>query len=116
MSLPDTVANPDWDFLGVTLAIVVSLCVLAFLVGWLSARLLKLDHGQQAALMFGLGMNNNGTGLVLASLTLAAHPEVLLPIIFYNLVQHVVAGTVDWILGCTPAYQRASLALANPLP
>jgi BASS family bile acid:Na+ symporter len=40
-------------------------------------------------------MNNNGTGLVLASMTLADHPRVLLPIIFYNLVQHLVAGTVD---------------------
>jgi BASS family bile acid:Na+ symporter len=46
--------------------------------------------------MFGLGMNNNGTGLVLASVTLANHPLVMLPIIFYNLVQHLVAGVVDY--------------------
>ena len=45
--------------------------------------------------MFGLGMNNNGTGLVLASMALADHPGVLLPIIFYNLVQHLIAGLVD---------------------
>ena len=48
--------------------------------------------------MFGLGMNNNGTGLVLASMALADHPQVLLPIIFYNLVQHLVAGMVDYLL------------------
>jgi len=48
--------------------------------------------------MFGLGMNNNGTGLVLASLALADHPRVLLPILFYNLVQHLVAGGVDFAL------------------
>ncbi len=45
--------------------------------------------------MFGLGMNNNGTGLVLASMALADHPRVMLPIIFYNLVQHLIAGIVD---------------------
>jgi BASS family bile acid:Na+ symporter len=43
-------------------------------------------------------MNNNGTGLVLASMALADHPRVLLPIILYNLVQHLVAGCVDLIL------------------
>jgi len=31
----------------------------------LIARLLKTDPAQRASLMFGLGMNNNGTGLVL---------------------------------------------------
>lgn len=98
VSLPQAVADPDWDFLAVTLAIVVTLCVLAFASGWLIARLLKTDRGQQASLMFGLGMNNNGTGLVLASMTLAAHPLVLLPIIFYNLVQHLVAGAVAALL------------------
>ena len=97
VSLPQTIANPDWDFLGVTLAIVMSLCLLAFTSGWLIARLLNTDLAQQAALMFGLGMNNNGTGLVLASMTLAAHPRVMLPIIFYNLAQHLVAGVVGFI-------------------
>jgi BASS family bile acid:Na+ symporter len=52
--------------------------------------------------MYGLGMNNNGTGLVLAGAALAAHPQVLLPIIVYNLVQHLVAGAVGAILGDTP--------------
>ena len=62
----------------------------------LIARLLGVSRSDQIALMFGLGMNNNGTGLVLASMALADHPRVLLPIIFYNLVQHLVAGTVDY--------------------
>ena len=47
------------------------------------------------SLMFGLGMSNNGTGLVLASMSLSDHPQVMLPIIFYNLVQHLVAGFAD---------------------
>jgi len=45
-----------------------------------------------------LGMNNNGTGLVLASLTLSSYPNIMVPIIFYNLLQHIVAGTVYQIM------------------
>jgi hypothetical protein len=45
--------------------------------------------------MFGLGMTNNGTGLVIAAGALAQFPAVMVPIIFYNLVQHVVAGCAD---------------------
>jgi len=98
ISLPQTVANPDWDFLGVILAIVLGMCVLAFSSGWLLAHFLNVDHAQKTSLMFSLGMNNNGTGLVLASMALAAFPRVMLPIIFYNLVQHLVAGYADFVL------------------
>jgi BASS family bile acid:Na+ symporter len=109
VSLPQTISNPDWDFLAVTLAIVISLCLLAFTSGWLIARLMKMDLSQQAALMFGLGMNNNGTGLVLASMTLSAHPRVMLPIIFYNLAQHLVAGGVDYVI-----FRKAAPEEARP--
>jgi BASS family bile acid:Na+ symporter len=95
VSLPQVVADPDWDFLGVLLALVVGLCVVAFAAGWGLARLVRAGPAQRAALMFGLGMNNNGTGLVLAATALAAYPRVLLPVIGYNLVQHLVAGGVD---------------------
>lgn len=98
VSLPEAVANPDADFLVVILVITLSLCVIAFVSGWLIARFFKVDDSTRAALMFGLGMNNNGTGLVLASMALADHPRVMLPIIFYNLVQHLVAGSVDHLL------------------
>ncbi len=48
--------------------------------------------------MFGLGRNNNGTGLVLASIALGSQPLVMLPTIVYNLVQHLIAGGVDALL------------------
>jgi BASS family bile acid:Na+ symporter len=99
LSLPGVVADPDWDFLVMTLAIVAGLCVLAFTAGWMIARLLGADSPQRTSLTFGLGMNNNGTGLVLAATALADRPQVLLPVILYNLVQHVVAGCVDVMLG-----------------
>jgi BASS family bile acid:Na+ symporter len=102
VSLPRAVADPDPDFLAVTLAIVAGLCVLAFASGWSISRLLKASPARRTSLMFGLGMNNNGTGLVLASLALAHHPRVMLPIISYNLVQHLVAGLVDRLFCRTP--------------
>ncbi|HET6879906.1 MAG TPA: bile acid:sodium symporter [Pirellulales bacterium] len=95
ISLPQALGNPDIDFLAVMVVIAVGLCAIAFAAGWAIARLLRVGHADEASLMFGLGMNNNGTGLVLASMALADHPRAMLPIIFYNLVQHLVAGTVD---------------------
>ena len=98
VSLPQAIAQPDPDFLVATLAIVIGLCVLMFAAGWSIARLFRAARDRRVALMFGLGMNNNGTGLVMASLALAGHPRVLLPIIFYNLVQHLVAGAANRII------------------
>ncbi|TGK17201.1 Na+-dependent transporter [Leptospira fluminis] len=93
--LPGVFSEPDWDFLFVILVITGSLCAFAFFTGFVLARILKSSGEERSSLVFGLGMNNNGTGLVLASLSLAGYPSVMLPIIFYNLVQHIVAGYVD---------------------
>jgi BASS family bile acid:Na+ symporter len=95
ISLPRAVSKPDYDFLAVILLVAVALCSTAFAAGWLIARLLNVRRDERVSLMFGLGMNNNGTGLVLASLALSAYPQAILPIVFYNLVQHLVAGAVD---------------------
>lgn len=92
VSLPRAFADRDYDFLAVIFVIVFLLCVIAFGAGLAIARIARVDPSQRTALMFGLGMNNNGGGLVLASMALADHPLVMLPIIFYNLIQHLVAG------------------------
>jgi BASS family bile acid:Na+ symporter len=48
--------------------------------------------------MFGVGMNNNGTALVLASLAFVNTPKILVPMMFYNLVQNVIAsGAVTFV-------------------
>jgi BASS family bile acid:Na+ symporter len=91
-ALPATFAEPDWDFLAVTLVVVTGLSALGFVAGAVLARLLRVDTSRRTALVFGLGMTNNGTGLVLATAALAHLPEVLLPVIICNLVQHVVAA------------------------
>lgn len=98
IALPKAIAHPDPDFLAVMLVIGFGLCGLAFASGWGVAQLLKTNRTQRISLLFGLGMHNNGTGLVLASMALADHPRVMLPIVLYNLVQHLVAGSVDWRL------------------
>jgi BASS family bile acid:Na+ symporter len=97
VSLPRVVAQPDWDFLALALVVVLTLCVLTFAAGWTLARVLGGTQDQRTALMFGLGMNNNGAGLVLASVALANLPGVMLPLILYTLVQHVVAGAANYL-------------------
>jgi BASS family bile acid:Na+ symporter len=94
VSLPQAAAELDWDFLALVLAAVVGVCVLMFAAGWALARILGADRAQRAALVYGLGMSNNGTGLVLAASALGGYPRALLPLILYNLVQHLVAGGV----------------------
>ncbi|MDD2769204.1 MAG: bile acid:sodium symporter, partial [Methylococcus sp.] len=89
LSLPEVFAEPDIDFIAIMLVIVIALCAAAFASGYALAQIFGSDRKGTVSLMFGLGMNNNGTGLVLASMMMADHPQVMLPIIFYNLVQHV---------------------------
>jgi bile acid:Na+ symporter, BASS family len=115
ISLPQAIADPDLDFLAVTLGIVGGLCVLAFAAGWWTARLLGAGREQRIALMFALGMNNNGTGLVLASMAMADHPRVMLPIIFYNMVQHLVAGAAHAMVN-RPASPREVSVSGAPAP
>lgn len=98
LTLPNLVSHPDIDFLAVMLVIVIALCVSAFSAGYLLARLSRVSKSERVSLVFGLGMNNNGAGLVLASVALAHHPQVMLPIIFYNLAQQVIAAAVDLAL------------------
>jgi BASS family bile acid:Na+ symporter len=98
VSLPQVVAEPDWDQLALVVAAVSALCLSAFAAGWFLARLLAVGEAQARSLMFGLGMNNNGTGMVLACASLPTLPGAVLPVLAYNLVQHLVAGGVSrWL-------------------
>jgi bile acid:Na+ symporter, BASS family len=109
MSLPQTIAHPDRDFLFITLPITLGLCLAMFTFAFLLGRLLHAERDQVISLAYGLGMNNNGTALVLASLALAQFPRVMIPIIFYNLLQHIVAGGLHQFLTSEKRY-------AKPLP
>ncbi len=86
VSLPQAIADRDYDFLACTLAISAGLCSTLFAAGYVMSRLFKLERDDRTSLMFGLRMNNNGTGLVLASLALSAYPIIMVPLIFYDLI------------------------------
>lgn len=103
VSLPQIVANPDADFLVLVLVVTACLCILMFAAGWLLARVLRVSGEQQAPLVFGVGMNNNGTGLVVAAGAIPDHPLVLVPILMYNLIQHLAAGVADRLLSSKPS-------------
>src|SRR5262249_30605461 len=96
-TLPPMLGRLGGEMLAAVLGGAISFCVVAFMSGWLVAQLLRVDRGAETALIYGLGMNNNGTGLVLASATLSDWPQVTFTIICYNLVQHLVAGCVDFV-------------------
>jgi bile acid:Na+ symporter, BASS family len=98
LTLPGVIAQPDLDFVIVMLIIVILLCVVMFGAGYFLGRILRAGRAEMASMMFGLGMNNNGAGLVMASLAFSGHPSVMLPIIFYNLIQHFMAALVDKML------------------
>jgi len=94
-SLPQVVAQPDARFIVLVLGLTTAMCVGGFVIGWCLPRLFRAGRGEQTAMMFGLGMSNNGTGLVLAQATLPHHPRVLVAIIAYNVVQQIGAGLLD---------------------
>lgn len=92
ISLPVALNNWDFDFLTMILLAIILLCTLSFLSGWIIPQLLKISREEKIALTYGVGMNNNGTGLVLAAAYMSDVPLIMLPIIFYNLGQQIVAG------------------------
>jgi len=97
-ALPGVLRRPDADYLALVFGVTAVLCTSAFALGSWIGGLAGAHQAERTSLMFGLGMNNNGSGLVLASTTMADHPNVLLTIVAYNLVQQVVAGIADhWV-------------------
>ncbi|NDB95518.1 MAG: Na+-dependent transporter [Verrucomicrobia bacterium] len=98
IALPQVFVSPDWGFLSTALIFGALLCAIDFLSGWWLARILQAKTAQCLALMFGVGMNNNGTALVLASLAFVHAPKILVPMIFYNLLQNIIAsGAVTFV-------------------
>jgi bile acid:Na+ symporter, BASS family len=105
-SLPLAFNEPDPDFLALIFGVVVSLCIVCFLAGWAIPSMFESKRSERVAMTFGLGMANNGTGIVVASAALANHPLLMLPLIMYNLVQHVVAAAVGRLVSSATFQQR----------
>mgnify|MGYP003704546431 CR=1 FL=1 len=96
--LPDLIAHPDLKFISIALIAATSLCFSMFFTGYQISRLFSLPRSETASLTYGLGMNNNGGSLVLASTGLNSHPRVMLPIMLYILLQHLSAAYTDRLI------------------
>src|SRR5690242_19631143 len=70
VSLPTAFKNWDPDFLVMIIFVTTLLCVISFTAGWIIPRFFKIPPAERISFTYGLGMNNNGTGLVLASATM----------------------------------------------
>lgn len=95
LSLPAMVANPQPVQLLCVAVATIGVALVAFPVAGLLARAFRVDPPQRASLFFGMGMKNNGAGLVLVSTAFPAPGPILLPIILYNIVQHLAAAIID---------------------
>ena len=97
--LPGVIAALDWDFLALVAVAAGLMCGAAFAAGFGVARSVRADPARRAALVFGIGMANNGAGLALAAGALVGCPMALLPVVAVNLVQHLAAGWANARLG-----------------
>ncbi|TWT36990.1 Sodium Bile acid symporter family protein [Posidoniimonas corsicana] len=100
--------------LATALSLAGALCAAAFLAGWLLARSTRASGPTSAALVYSVGMHNNGVALLLADTVLPRESAVFLPIICYALVQHGLAGIVDALF--TRAQHAAGGAPATAAP
>ena len=96
--LPELISNPDIKLILLALISIATLCFSMFFAGFQISRIFSLPRSETASLTFGLGMNNNGCSLVLASTGLHNHPRVMLPIILYILLQHISAAYTDRVI------------------
>lgn len=92
VALPRFFSSPDWSFLVLAISFSVLLCATDFLAGWWFARLFRGDRAQCISLSFSVGLNNTGASLLLASPVFSGAPKILITIIFYTLVQNLIAG------------------------
>ena len=99
---PRILAAPDWAYLGMVFLFTPCLCLIDFVTGWWLGRRLGNSHPQALATMFGVGLNNNSSALVLAAPVFADRPKFLVPIILYGLIQHVVAGAATLLVTRRP--------------
>lgn len=95
---PRIFASPDWLFLGLVFIFATLLCVTDFVTGWWLGSRLGNDRTRALAMMFGVGLNNNSSAVVLAAPIFSDRPKFLVPLILYGLIQHVIAGGSMMIL------------------
>ena len=76
----------------------VSLSLLGVACAWCLKYTSALDRSSLIAFAFGLSMKHTGLALVLAGEVLQEQPRAILIIVLATILQHIVAGAVDWKL------------------
>jgi BASS family bile acid:Na+ symporter len=119
LALPSVVRSPQPLTLLFVGTSTVGLAIVAFAAAHAVARVHHADPAQRASLFFALGMKNNGAGLVLVATAMVEPGPILLPIILYNLIQHLGAAVVSRFVvdpAAEPGDERAVLPHRPPLP
>lgn len=97
LALPKAYGSPI-SVLATTTILATSLAAIGIALGWAIARLVHLPSETRTALMFGLSMKHTGLALILAGAVLSNEPLAILLIVLATLMQHVLAGIVQWWL------------------
>ena len=84
------------SLLAATTLLAIALSLVGLVLGWALAWLLGVKPQTRSALMFGLSMKHTGLALILAGAVLANQPLAILMIVLATLVQHLLAGIVQW--------------------
>lgn len=74
------------------------LCLINFVAGWFTGKAAQAEPSTRIAMLFGIGMHNNGIALLVADSLLRSDSPAFLPIIAYAMSQHIMAGVADTLL------------------
>lgn len=97
LALPKAFNSPS-SLLLATAILATSLAAVGILLGWSIAFLFRLRPETRTALMFGLSMKHTGLALILAGAVLGDEPLAILLIVLATLMQHLLAGVVQWFV------------------
>jgi BASS family bile acid:Na+ symporter len=97
LALPKAYSSPK-SLLVATAILATSLAAIGILLGWAIAALFRLRSETRTALMFGLSMKHTGLALILAGAVLSDEPLAILLIVLATLMQHLLAGFVQWFV------------------
>lgn len=116
LALPGLIERPAWQAILLAGALAVALQLLGVATAWILAHLTEQDRESTTALMFAFSMKHTGLALVLAGEVLQQEPRVILLIVLATLLQHILAGCVDWYLVRHAAAINGSLEIEQARP
>lgn len=95
LALP-RIRESSWSLLLATAGLAGALSLVGLVLGWALSWIIYVTPATRAALMFGLSMKHTGLALILAGAVLADQPLAILTIVLATLMQHLLAGVVQW--------------------